>query len=64
MYWLERACQAQVAAQAGGALHPVSRAAIERSAQAMVDGLVPLGRGLAWPALLRRVERIDPSYAE
>lgn len=65
MYFLERACAAQVRALAGGvALHPASDEAHERTRQLAEIGLMPIGRQLAWPALLRKLDRIDPSYRD
>ncbi len=60
---LQKACEIQVAAQAGGG-------ALVAVPQAIVDGvkanieIVTKGAGgsLAWPATLRRLDRIDPSY--
>jgi ribulose-5-phosphate 4-epimerase/fuculose-1-phosphate aldolase len=66
MWRLERACQVQIAAQAGGHLHVPSREVCEQSA-AMGDdfltdrGAQALGR-LEFDALVRLVERKDPSY--
>jgi ribulose-5-phosphate 4-epimerase/fuculose-1-phosphate aldolase len=62
MYFLERACAAQVAALAGGAkLHYPSEAV-----QALVTRQAAFGKGtiddLAWAPLVRRLDRIDPSY--
>lgn len=63
MYFLERACSAQVRAQAGGgALSQPSADSIERTAQAGNAGLAFIGRALAWPALVRKADRLDPSY--
>jgi ribulose-5-phosphate 4-epimerase/fuculose-1-phosphate aldolase len=63
MYFFEAACMMQVRAQAGGA-------PLVRIGQTIVDGAeaqfrqVTHGAGgdLAWPALLRRLDRIDPTY--
>lgn len=63
MYFLERACSAQVRALAGGgALHPPSDESQARSAEVGRTGLVKAGRALAWPALLRKLDRVDPGY--
>ncbi|MGD8863809.1 MAG: class II aldolase/adducin family protein [Myxococcales bacterium] len=63
MYFLERACTAQVRAQAGGAeLHPAAPGSIARTAQAGEAGLTVIGRALAWPALLRKLDRNDAGY--
>ncbi len=65
MYFLERACDAQVRALAGGVpLSKASAASRQRTSELAQVGLVPVGRQLAWPALLRKLDRIDPSYRE
>ncbi len=63
MYLFEVSCQIQVAAQAGGALTMISQRIIDDVAE--TSRLQTAGRGgaLVWPALLRRLERTDPSYA-
>jgi ribulose-5-phosphate 4-epimerase/fuculose-1-phosphate aldolase len=66
MWRLERACQVQIAAQAGGQVHVPPKEVCEQSA-AMGDdfltdrGAQALGR-LEFDALVRLVERKDPSY--
>ena len=65
LYFLERACAAQVAALAGGVeLHPASPEAAEKTAAIASAGLAGVGRALAWPALLRKLDRLDPSYRD
>jgi ribulose-5-phosphate 4-epimerase/fuculose-1-phosphate aldolase len=65
MYFLERACTAQVRAQAGGgALHPASDESIGFTAQAGEMGLSFVGRHLLWPALLRKLDRVAPDYRD
>lgn len=63
MYYLERACTMQVRALAGGVKSNMPNQGVpEKTANqgAMAfDGLVG---ALAWPALLRKLDRIDPSY--
>ncbi len=64
MYYLETSCAIQVRAQSGGGeLIPVPKEIIE-TAYAQVMAASPRGsRGtLVWPGLLRRLDRIDPSY--
>lgn len=63
MYALETACQAQIAALSGGAeLVPVNEA-IVATMQAQVDAVLKgFGGELAWPALLRKLDRRDTSY--
>ena len=62
MYMLERACEAQIAAQAGGAVMNAPEEAGAKTAAIAKAGLPIVGRQLAWPALLRRLDRIDPGY--
>lgn len=60
MYVLEKACQIQVAAQAGGALvipSPESVAAVYSQLEGFGDVA-----GLTWAALLRRLERTEPDF--
>ena len=67
LYFLERACEAQVhmlAAGRDGLNTPpqgVDRKVAEQSPPA---GQAMLAKALAWPALLRKLDRIDPSYRE
>ena len=63
MYVFEAACAIQVRAQAGGSeLIPID-ARIIAGAQAQAKAVTKgLGGMLAWPALLRRLDRLDPSY--
>jgi len=65
MYALETACQIQLAAQSGGGTLIEVNAAIVAGIQAQVE-MVTKGMGgeLAWPALLRKLDRTDPSYRE
>ena len=63
MYFFESTCMMQVRAQAGGG-------ELVRIAQPIIDGAQAQwrkvthggGAGLAWPALLRKLDRIDPAY--
>lgn len=63
MYFLERACTMQVRAMAGGA--KINKAADEAVAKTFgrahqqLDGNFP---AKAWPGLLRKLDRLDPSY--
>jgi ribulose-5-phosphate 4-epimerase/fuculose-1-phosphate aldolase len=62
IYQLERACSAQVRALATRSdLATVDPAAIAKTVSPGGDGLVGFGR-LAWPAVRRKVDRLDPSY--
>lgn len=65
MYILESACRIQILAQAGGKdLLPIADTILERAASQL--GAVTAGQGaqLAWPGLLRRLDRVDPSYKD
>ena len=63
MYYLERACTMQVRALSGGMkpYHVNQGVAEKTAAQGSVafDGWMG---ALAWPALLRKLDRLDPSY--
>ncbi len=64
MFNLQRACEIQVLAQAGGGeLTPVAQPILD-GVKANI-GLVTKGMGgqLAWPGLLRRLDRDNPGYA-
>ena len=65
MYTLERACQIQILAQAGGAaLSRIPASIIEDSKNQSRQVTKGKGSGLAWPSLLRRLDRLDPSYKD
>lgn len=65
MYLLEGSCQIQILAQSGGS-------ELVHVPQAIVDGITRqakevtrgLGGKLAWPGLLRKLDRVDTSYRE
>ncbi|TFY93644.1 class II aldolase/adducin family protein [Pseudomonas nabeulensis] len=73
LFYLEKACEVQIAAQAGGALILPERAVCERTRAQLnepnrqrstreldnTDGIE-----LAWRALLRQLERIAPDYRQ
>jgi ribulose-5-phosphate 4-epimerase/fuculose-1-phosphate aldolase len=62
MYFLERSCEMQVAAQAGGPLripHDDVQDVVEQQSQ----GLSVVADKLVWPGLLRRLDRQNPGYA-
>lgn len=62
MYTFETACQVQIAAQSGGELIPIDLSALddlEKVSKAQSEGK---GGEFIWPAMLRRLDRIDPSY--
>jgi ribulose-5-phosphate 4-epimerase/fuculose-1-phosphate aldolase len=64
LYFLERACQAQVMAlSAGDKLNTPPQGAAEVTAQQGAAGLAIAANMLAWPALKRKAYRLDPSFA-
>ncbi len=64
IYFLERACQAQILAlSAGAALNNPPQGSPEVTAQQGKIGLKLAARALAWPALLRKAYRLDPGFA-
>jgi ribulose-5-phosphate 4-epimerase/fuculose-1-phosphate aldolase len=65
MYILQKACEVQVRAQAGGGeLVPVPQAIVEGIRQASKTVTRQSGGMIAWPGILRKLDRIDPSWRE
>jgi len=65
MYALETACQTQIAAMSGGAKLIQVNAAIVDGIQAQVEAVLQgSGGALAWPGLLRKLDRRDGSYRD
>ncbi len=62
MYIFETTCQIQIAAQAGGALTEVNPLIVQGVAQAMRVQTSGMGGAFAWPSLLRKADRLDPSF--
>ena len=63
MFFLERACKMQVMAQAGGELLFCQDDLQDKVAgQSNPKGMGMLADALAWPALLRRLDRNLPGY--
>lgn len=64
LYYLERACQAQVMAlSAGDDISNPPQGSPELTAQQGAVGLPMAANLLAWPALKRKAYRLDPSFA-
>ena len=64
LYYLERACQAQVLAlSAGPAINNPPQGSPEVTAQQGAVGLPLAANLLAWPALKRKAYRLDPGFA-
>ena len=65
MYVFESTCQIQIAAQSGGGeLTQVDPRIVQGVAQAMKVQTGGMGGQFAWPALLRKLDRIDPGYRQ
>jgi ribulose-5-phosphate 4-epimerase/fuculose-1-phosphate aldolase len=67
MYYLEASCAIQVRAQSGGGeLIPVPKEVMDEGyARAAASQRQRGGQGaLVWPGLLRRLDRVDPSYRD
>jgi len=63
MYMLETSCAIQLRAQAGGGLIDLAHAIVTRGGAQFDEVMKGTGGGLAWPALLRKLDRLDASYA-
>ncbi len=65
MYIFESACRIQVRAQVSGSeLIPIDRRILAGARAQEVAVMRGAGGALAWPALLRKLDRIDPGYRE
>jgi ribulose-5-phosphate 4-epimerase/fuculose-1-phosphate aldolase len=62
MYIFETTCQIQIAAQGGGELIVVPTQILDGVAEAARTQTNGLGGAFVWPALLRKLDRIDGSY--
>lgn len=67
MYFLERACEAQVlmlSAGRGGLNTPNQGVAEKVESQSGAEAMTMVSDALAWPALLRKLDRIDPGFRD
>src|SRR5690242_8153533 len=65
MYILQKACEVQVLAQAsGGELIAVPQAIVDGTRQAAKVVTRQSGGMIAWPGILRKLDRLDPSWRE
>ncbi|NML42152.1 class II aldolase/adducin family protein [Ramlibacter sp. G-1-2-2] len=64
LYYLERACEAQVRAQAGGAELIECDGEVAEKVALALDRPGRTAYDTDWPALRRLMDRIDPSYAQ
>jgi len=62
MYTFESTCQIQIGAQAGGAVTHVDPRIVHGVAESMRVQTGGLGGAFVWPALIRKADRLDPSY--
>jgi ribulose-5-phosphate 4-epimerase/fuculose-1-phosphate aldolase len=63
MYLFETTCQIQLAAQSGGGeLLQVDAQILDGAATAVRSQTRDMGGAFVWPALLRKLDRVDPGY--
>jgi ribulose-5-phosphate 4-epimerase/fuculose-1-phosphate aldolase len=63
MYIFESACAVQVRAQSGGTeLLRIPQRILDGIREQVVQVTKGLGGALTWPALIRKLDRLDPSY--
>ena len=62
MYIMESACRVQILAQAGGALINVHEQIVAGMKAAFAAVTKGMGADIAWPALLRKLDRNDASF--
>ncbi|MGO4449897.1 class II aldolase/adducin family protein [Phyllobacterium sp. TAF24] len=66
MYYLERACTMQVRTlMQGGEQHPTEKPVIESNAElGRSEGFTKLANQLVWPAVLRKLDRVNPGFRQ
>ncbi len=64
MYILQKACEVQVRAQAGGELIPIAQPIVEGIRKASKLVLRQSGGMIAWPGILRKLDRLDSSWRQ
>jgi len=62
MYTFENTCRIQIDAQGGGELIQIDPRIQQGLAEVMKTATAGLGADLAWPALLRKLDKLDPTY--
>ncbi|MGB0133512.1 class II aldolase/adducin family protein [Dokdonella sp.] len=62
MYLFETTCQIQIAAQAGGELTKVDPRILDGVAAASREQTDGIGGAFVWPALLRKLDRLDAGF--
>lgn len=64
LYYLERACQAQIAAQSGGQELLIAPDAVAEKVAAQFDRHDRVSRAKQWPPFLRALDRLNPGYRD
>lgn len=64
MYYLERACQSQIGAMAGGAKLRMPPPAVAEKVASQFKKLPYKAKKIEWKALLRMLDKTDPSYKD
>jgi ribulose-5-phosphate 4-epimerase/fuculose-1-phosphate aldolase len=65
MYTLEAACRIQLLAQSGGSeLVPIPQSILDGTESKAQVVLLGMGSALVWPALMRKLDRIDPGFRD
>jgi ribulose-5-phosphate 4-epimerase/fuculose-1-phosphate aldolase len=64
MYTFENTCRIQIDAQAGGELVQVDPRILQGLAEVFKTVTAGQGANIAWPALLRKLDRSNPGYSE
>ena len=64
MYTFENTCRIQIDAQAGGELVMVNPEVMRNMGEVLKTVTKGQGAGIAWPALLRKLDKVDPSYKQ
>jgi ribulose-5-phosphate 4-epimerase/fuculose-1-phosphate aldolase len=65
MYFLQRACEVQLLAQSGGGpLRNIDPAIVQGAKSVFGAATKGQGGAIAWPALRRKLDRLDRSYAD
>jgi ribulose-5-phosphate 4-epimerase/fuculose-1-phosphate aldolase len=62
MYVFESTCAIQISAQAGGELVLVDPKILATMSQVIKMATAAQGANIAWPALLRKLDRLDATY--
>lgn len=62
LFFLERACETQIAAQGGGELLIQESDVVDKVGNQARFGAGQSVAGMVWDALLRKIDRIDPDY--